>query len=114
MGKFLLFILCCGTLLFPKAAAAANQFEEGKSLYKEKCVICHGLKGNGEGPAAPGFSHPPADFTKPKFWQKKNIDEFIAKTVKKGHPPMPAFELSPGEIQAIIDYMTHAFKPQSK
>jgi mono/diheme cytochrome c family protein len=113
MGTFLLFVLFCGAVLFPKTAAA-DQFKEGENLYREKCVICHGLKGNGEGPAGAGFSPRPADFTKPKFWEKKDIDQFIAKTVKKGHPPMPAFNLPPEEIKAIIDYISHAFKPQSK
>jgi mono/diheme cytochrome c family protein len=114
MGKVLLFILFFGALLFPKAAAAADQFDEGKNLYGEKCVICHGLSGNGEGPASAAFSPPPADFTNPKFWQKQDVDQFIANTVKNGHPPMPAFNLPPEEIKAIIDYISHAFKPPSK
>ena len=111
MGKFLLFIVLFGAVLFPKVAAPADKIQEGERLFKDKCVLCHGLKGNGEGPAGAGFSPPPADFTKPKFWQKKDIDKFIATTVKNGHPPMPAFNLPPEEIQAIIDYMSHAFKP---
>lgn len=114
MGRFLLFILLGGAVLLPKVAVPADQVQEGEGLYKDKCVLCHGLKGNGEGPAGAGFSPPPADFTKPEFWQKKDVDQFIAKTVKNGHPPMPAFNLPEGEIQAIIDYMSHAFKPQSK
>jgi mono/diheme cytochrome c family protein len=117
MGKFLLFILCflCFEVVFyPGAAAASDPFEGGERLYKEKCVICHGLKGNGEGPAGAAFSPHPTDFTKPQFWQKKDIDRFIAETVKKGHSPMPAFDLAPEEIRAIIGYMSHAFKPTSK
>ena len=114
MGKALMFFLLFGALLFPKAAAAADQFDEGKNLYGEKCVICHGLLGNGDGPASAAFSPPPADFTNPKFWQRQDIDQFIANTVKNGHPPMPAFNLPPNEIKAIIDYITHAFKPPSK
>ena len=114
MRKVVLFILLFGALLFPKLAAAADQLDEGKNLYGEKCVICHGLMGNGKGPASVSFSPPPADFTKPQFWQKPGVDEFIASTVKNGHPPMPAFNLPPEEIKAIIDYMSHAFKPPTK
>ena len=114
MAKFLLFILCFGVLLFPERPGASDPFEVGDRLYKQKCVICHGLKGDGEGPAGAAFSPHPTDFTKPQFWQKKEIDQFIANTVKQGHPPMPAFDLAPEEIQAIIDYMSHAFKPASK
>ena len=114
MKKALMFFLLFGALLFPKAAAAADQFDEGKNLYGEKCVICHGLLGNGQGPASAAFSPPPADFTNPQFWQKQDVDQFIANTVKNGHPPMPAFNLPPREIKAIIDYMSHAFKPTAK
>ena len=35
----------------------------GKEIFLERCVGCHGLKGNGKGPGAPFLSPPPADFT---------------------------------------------------
>jgi hypothetical protein len=35
----------------------------GKAVFQERCVGCHGLKGNGKGPAASFLSPPPADFT---------------------------------------------------
>jgi mono/diheme cytochrome c family protein len=114
MKNSMLFILFFGVFLLLKMTAAADQLDEGKNLYGEKCVICHGLLGNGQGPASAAFSPPPADFTNPQFWQKQDVDQFIANTVKNGHPPMPAFNLPPGEIKAIIDYMSHAFKPTSK
>ncbi|MCK9296024.1 MAG: c-type cytochrome [Desulfobulbaceae bacterium] len=114
MGKFLLFILCIGAAIVPKAAVAADQNDEGKELYRQKCVMCHGQEGNGEGPARAAFSPPPTDFTAPQFWQRKDIDQFIATTVKNGHGSMPAFELPPENIQAITDYMTHAFRQASQ
>ena len=114
MKKATVFILFFGVCLLLKMTAAADQLDEGKNLYGEKCVICHGLLGNGEGPASAAFSPPPANFTKPQFWQRQDIDQFIANTVKNGHPPMPAFNLPPDEIKAIINYMSHAFKPPTK
>ena len=114
MKNSMVFILFFGVFLLLKMTAAADQFDEGKNLYGEKCVICHGLLGNGEGPASAAFSPPPANFTKPQFWQRQDIDQFIANTVKNGHPPMPAFNLPPDEIKAIINYMSHAFKPPTK
>ena len=114
MGKFLLFILCCGAVLLPKAAAADDHIAEGKHLYRQKCQICHGVKGNGEGPAHAAFYPHPTNFTTPEFWKRKDINTFIATTVREGHAPMPAFSLPSEEIQAIIDYMSHTFKPQSK
>ncbi len=85
---------------------AKSQYEQGKALYNEKCVLCHGKGGKGDGPAAVSFSPKPANFTDPKFWQ--NIDDKkIADTIGKGHGMMPAFDLSPDQIQPIIEYLKH-------
>jgi cytochrome c oxidase cbb3-type subunit II len=35
----------------------------GKEVFLERCVGCHGLKGDGKGPGATFMSPPPADFT---------------------------------------------------
>jgi cbb3-type cytochrome oxidase cytochrome c subunit len=35
----------------------------GKEVFLQRCVGCHGIKGDGKGPGAPFFSPPPADFT---------------------------------------------------
>ncbi|MEJ2689911.1 MAG: cytochrome c [Deltaproteobacteria bacterium] len=114
MKKLLLFIMCAAAVFFSRAAASADQFEQGKHLYSEKCVICHGAQGNGEGPAGLAFSPHPTNFTTSGFWERKDIDRFIATTIREGHGPMPSFALSSEEIQAITDYMTRTFKPGTK
>src|SRR3954469_4250784 len=35
----------------------------GKEVFLQRCVGCHGVKGDGKGPGAPFMSPPPADFT---------------------------------------------------
>ena len=35
----------------------------GKEVFLQRCVGCHGIKGDGKGPGAPFMSPPPADFT---------------------------------------------------
>jgi cytochrome c oxidase cbb3-type subunit 2 len=35
----------------------------GKEVFLDRCVACHGLKGDGKGPGAKFMSPPPADFT---------------------------------------------------
>ncbi|MEA2496607.1 MAG: cytochrome c oxidase cbb3-type subunit, partial [Thermoleophilaceae bacterium] len=35
----------------------------GKEIFLQRCTGCHGLKGDGKGPAATWLSPPPADFT---------------------------------------------------
>jgi cbb3-type cytochrome oxidase cytochrome c subunit/mono/diheme cytochrome c family protein len=40
-----------------------GNLERGKEVFLQRCVGCHGLKGDGKGPAATFMSPPPADFT---------------------------------------------------
>ncbi len=40
----------------------AKQLNDGKSLYTEYCMPCHGVKGDGLGVAAKGLSVPPRNF----------------------------------------------------
>jgi len=35
----------------------------GRALYQDFCVSCHGASGQGDGPAAAGLAHRPADLT---------------------------------------------------
>ncbi len=89
-----------GTAILPGEIAAAD----GRSLYNDKCTLCHGVKGDGKGPAGVTLSPPPTDFTNPGYWQKTN-DKKIADAISNGVGVMPAFDLKPDEIKAIIAYM---------
>jgi mono/diheme cytochrome c family protein len=115
MGKMLLYALVgvfLGITLLNALSNAGSEYDEGKNLYVNKCQICHGIKGDGNGPAAFALSPKPRDFTKADFWEK-DVEEKITTTVTNGKPPMPSFTLKPGEIKAIIYYMSHTFKPGS-
>jgi mono/diheme cytochrome c family protein len=98
-----------GALLWTRSGKGA-EYGQGKTLYENKCLMCHGADGKGKGPAAAAFNPKPADFTDAKFWQRKDVDKFITDTVENGHGMMPAFNLKPDEIKAIIDYLSQAFK----
>ncbi len=113
MRRVLAFVvvgLLLGAALFLTKTAKADEYAQGKKLYSEKCQLCHGVKGDGNGPAASAFSPKPANFTDPKFWQG-DVDKKITDTIENGHGMMPAFDLKPGEIKDIIDYLTQTFKP---
>ncbi len=86
-----------------------SAYDKGKALYMQKCMICHGVNGKGNGPAADALSRPPRDFNDPELWKRQDVDQFIANTVKKGIGEMPAFKLSDDEISAIIAYMSQTF-----
>jgi high-affinity iron transporter len=98
-----------GGLFLGAAIPAPAQEGRGKSIFEDKCALCHGRDGKGNGPAAAALSPSPTDFTNPGFWQG-NVNQKITDTIENGHGPMPAFDLSPGQIRAVIDYMSHTFK----
>ena len=98
-------------ILFMGHFIYAADVEKGKTLYDEKCTICHGENGKGDGPAASALSPPPKDFNRSAFWEQKDIDQIITKQVKNGKGAMPAFDLQDSQIQDIIAYMKQAFKP---
>jgi len=102
--------LFLGITLMGTENVKGDEYAQGKKLYSDKCQICHGVKGDGNGPAASALSPRPANFTHPKFWQG-DVDKKITDTIENGHGMMPAFDLKPGEIKDIIDYLTQTFKP---
>ena len=100
-----------GNALLWASSGHGAQTDQGKSLYEQKCQICHGANGKGDGPAAGAFNPGPADFTKPDFWHGKV--QKITETLRKGKGGMPAFTLTDDEIKAITDYLTQTFKGQN-
>ncbi len=89
-----------GTAFLPGVSEAAD----GRSLYNDKCTLCHGVRGDGKGPAGPTLSPPATDFTNPLYWQKTN-DTKIAGAIQNGAGAMPAFDLTPDQIKAITSYI---------
>ena len=87
----------------------ANDYQKGKAIYKNKCQFCHGMLGDGKGPAAEPLLRHPVDFTDSEFWQE-DVEKKIDETIKKGKEMMPAFVLEPGQIKAITVYITGTFK----
>jgi mono/diheme cytochrome c family protein len=102
------FVLALAPLLW-RSAEAAGEYDRGKSLYENKCQLCHGANGKGDGPAASAFSPSPGNFTDRTFWQG-DPEKKIAESIRKGKGSMPAFTLSPEEIEEIIDFLSHTFK----
>ncbi len=112
MHKFIVFaalaIICTASWLGVNDTRGED-YEKGKALFNEKCQLCHGVKGDGNGPAAAAYSPKPANFTDAKFW-KDNPGKKINNAIKNGYRAMPAVDMKADEIKAIIDYMMHAFK----
>ncbi len=86
-----------------------TEYNKGNTLYKNKCQFCHGILGDGRGPAAEPLLRHPADFTDAEFW-KEDVNNKIYKTVIGGKEMMPAFSLEIDQIKAITLYISQTFK----
>lgn len=79
--------------------------ENGSSLYKRYCAICHGRTGLGDGIRGKQMKTFPGDLSG-KAYQSQTDGEHFYKT-KFGRGEMPAYEktLSDEEIWHIVNYM---------
>src|SRR6266852_550769 len=87
--------------LLPSRAAEGNG--AGASVYKAKCVTCHGQDGSGNTPV--GKSLQTADLRSPEV-QKKSDAELIG-SVSEGKGNMPAFKgnIADDEIHAVVMFV---------
>ena len=89
---------------------------EPAGLYREHCVQCHGITGDGRGPTAMFLNPPPRDFRLGKFKFKSTPlrrpppDEDLSNVIRHGitGTSMPAFAtLKPFEVEALVDYVKY-------
>src|SRR5262245_22356317 len=78
----------------------------GEKIYLASCWTCHGLGGDGKGPAAAGMKPPATDFTKADALRKKSDGE-IWDAILKGKPnsAMYAQPLSPQDTVDVSAYL---------
>ena len=94
----------------PRAFSAEEEFNT-------VCAICHGVAGDGTGPAGAALQPPPADFTSADFWGTRN-EQRIFDVIKSGaasvggSPLMVAFggRYSDEQIRELVDHVT-SFRP---
>ena len=115
MKRFILFIIssiffmALSSQYITAQNSKDNDYLKGKAIYKNKCQFCHGIMGDGKGPASEPLLGHPEDFTDLAFW-KDDVPKKIDETIRKGKQMMPAFDLEPGQIKAITVYITGTFK----
>lgn len=92
-----------------------SQLERGRKIYFEACSPCHGIRGDGAGPAAQGFNPAPRNFRRGVYKFRSTVsgslplDEDLERTVSEGLPgtEMPRWKevLSAHDIQAVVQYV---------
>jgi len=89
--------------------------ERGAKIYFQACAPCHGIRGDGNGPAAKGFDPAPRNFRRGVYKFRTTvsgvlpIDEDLQRTVREGVPgtEMPRWKdvLSEADIEAVVQYI---------
>ncbi len=82
-----------------------SSINKGKSIYKTRCVVCHGDKGKGDGPAGKALNPPPADHTAAAV-QSQTDGELFWK-ISEGRGPMVGWKLilSEEERWHLVNYL---------
>lgn len=89
---------------------------KGQGLYRQHCVHCHGVTGDGKGPTAAFLKPYPRDFTMRKFKfnstaiGERSTDDDLHRILMNGinGTAMPSFALlDRGEIEALVDYVKY-------
>ena len=121
LNCFLLFSSLSQTLGDSKAPPkkTSELLAQGKKLYEQNCVTCHGPKGDGKGQLGPVLKPPPSDFTQPfKQWplSKGDLKE-VFEVVTKGKPTTSMVkwdQLSEQERWALVYFVVEFATPPMK
>lgn len=107
-------------LTWPPGADLDSNAPLGTRVYAQRCAVCHGPDGKGNGPAAPSMFPRPRDFSSGVFKYKSTAagdpptDEDLLRTVRDGLPAsaMPYFAglLSEEELAAVVQQVK-SFSP---
>ena len=65
------------------AVAAADPAAEAKEIFQNRCTVCHGEKGKGDGPGSAALDPKPRNFTLVD-WQESVTDDHLRKIIVYG------------------------------
>ena len=107
-----------GSFLKPKllidAGDSHSDLARGQAVYQQRCVQCHGVSGDGNGPSAKFMYPRPRDYRKGVFkfastpYGKRPLRDDLVRTVRQGirGTSMPGFSLlAEQDQQSVVDYV---------
>lgn len=85
--------------------ANRRSVNRGKRLFDQRCAVCHGDEGAGDGPASKSLSPKPANLTTHEFQEQS--DGALYWKISKGRATMPAWEavLDEDERWNVVNYL---------
>ena len=97
-----LMLIVAGTIAYAAPLTFAAKKPDGKTIFSEKCSMCHGNTGKGY----PAIKTP--NFTDPK-WQAAHTDKELLSAIENGVPgtAMVSFKgkLTPQQMKAVLQYI---------
>jgi mono/diheme cytochrome c family protein len=95
--------------------ASRDTRNQGRAIFRQRCVPCHGELGDGQGVRARDLSPQPRNFTD-SDWQDRTDARHIYYAIAEGRPgtAMPSWKptLNPGEIWSLVAYV-RSLAPQA-
>ena len=97
----------------PAPEPAADPVAEAAEIYQNRCTVCHGETGKGDGAGSAALDPKPRDFTSPD-WQGEVTDDHLTKIIVYGGagvgkaPTMPAnpdLDAKPEVVAELVKYI---------
>jgi mono/diheme cytochrome c family protein len=97
----------------------AETLERGRDVYSYYCMSCHGVNGDGLGPAASGMRPPPRNFRQALFKfggvpvGELPTDDALKRILRRGlhGTPMLAWDVPASDMEAVMQYLK-TFNPR--
>ena len=95
-----------GTPADTGTSAAGGDVAAGERIYKQRCVLCHGPEGKGDGPGAAALNPKPRNHTDASYMSTQT-DEQLLHSIRDGKGQMPAWGkiLSEEEMHSVLAYI---------
>jgi mono/diheme cytochrome c family protein len=85
--------------------ATKASIQKGKNIYEKKCALCHGVKGDGKGPASAGLNPKPTNFRESHGEKMTDGEHFWKMTAGRGGMPPFVNDLTEEERWHVINYI---------
>ncbi len=117
LPQLLLLTWCMGVPLTAMAVSATSgDPEAGKLIYEQRCAVCHGPQGRGDGPEAPFLSPRPGSLVSAGTSVKSDADLLAVIANGKPRTAMPAWkdlltDEQRRDVLAYIRTLVRFYKP---
>jgi len=87
-------------------SAGATAAVDGAQIYSEKCTVCHGPNGKGDGPGGAALNPKPRDHTDGKYMNARTNEQLL-EVIHNGKGNMPAWKgvLTEDQMKAVLKHV---------